>query len=129
MACGGVPLTLRARAVAWLPLEPIQVCGVAGSSPWLVGLPPAVARVARFLVPVVRVGRGWPTPIHGSGKRGRHDFGDLAKGCALGGGLRRARESRAPSFVLPKRVWTVSTLTSALLEGCEGVSPDARLGP
>lgn len=37
--------------------------------------------------------------------------------------LRGARESRAPRFVLPKRVWTVSTLTSALLEDREDLSP------
>lgn len=53
-----VALTAGARAVAWPPLWPIQVCGLVGSSPWLVGLPPAVGGVLQFLVPVLSCGPG-----------------------------------------------------------------------
>jgi hypothetical protein len=70
-----------------------------------------------------RCGRGWTTPIHVWGKRRRHDFGDLAKERPWEAVLGRARESRAPRFVLPKRVWTVSTLMSALLERCQDLCP------
>ena len=38
--------------------EPIQVCGVTGSRPWLVGLPPAVSGFLRFLLPVLSGGPG-----------------------------------------------------------------------
>ena len=122
MACGGVPLTLGARASAWPPRSPIQMCAVAGSSPWLVGPPPAVAAFLRFLVVSGQhlfMGRG----------SGNDMTSVISIKGALGGGLWRTRESRAPRFILPKRVWTVPTLTSASLEGSEGVSPDVRLGP
>ena len=47
---------------------------VAGSGPWLVGPPPAVSWC--YAVPrsgFCRVGRGWPTPVHGSGLPVQHD--------------------------------------------------------
>ncbi|GGI02509.1 hypothetical protein GCM10007170_44410 [Arthrobacter liuii] len=37
---------------------PVQVCGVAGPSPWLLGLPPAVAGFQWYLVPVLSGGAG-----------------------------------------------------------------------
>lgn len=45
-----------------------------------------------------------------------------------GGGLRRAHPCLAPSFVLPKRVWTLSTLTSGLFGGSESGFPQFGLG-
>ena len=53
MACGGVPLTLGFVGCGLAAAEPVQVCGVAGSSPWLVRLPRAELGVMWFLVPVL----------------------------------------------------------------------------
>ena len=52
------------------------MCGVAGSSPWLVGLPPAELGLCVSSFRFCRVGLGWPTPIHGPGEWGQHDPAD-----------------------------------------------------
>jgi hypothetical protein len=55
----------------WLAAaEPMQVCGVAGSSPWLVGLPPAVSGFLLFLVPVLSGGPGLAYTYSCAGKVG-----------------------------------------------------------
>jgi hypothetical protein len=48
-----VALTGWAAGCSLAAAGPVQVCGVAGSSLWLVGLPPAVSGFLRFLVPVM----------------------------------------------------------------------------
>jgi hypothetical protein len=118
--CGGVPLTLGARVVAWPPRWPIQVCGWRVQDPgwWALRLLwwPSSFRLCR-------VGPGWPTPVHVLWRRD-----DMTSAISLrappAGGLRACpRESSAPRYVLPKRVWTLSTLSSALLEGREDLRP------
>ena len=52
------PSDAGARAVAWPPRWPIQVCEAAGSGPWLVGLPPALYWGYAFLSWLWRP--GWP---------------------------------------------------------------------
>ena len=89
---------------------------MAGSESWLVDAPPAARGFLWFLVPVLLGGPGVAYTFHVSGERGRHDFGDAAIGRPWEAVLGGRRESRR-GFVLPKRVWTVSTLTSALLDG------------
>ena len=46
---------------------------VAGSSPWLVGPPPAVVGLCGSSFRFCRVGRVWPTLVHGSPIRKQHD--------------------------------------------------------
>jgi hypothetical protein len=89
---GGGLESLASRPSAWCGL------GLCGSS-------------FRFCL----VGLRWPTRIHGSGLRVRHD--EIALGANCPGKLLPAvRETVEWPFVLPKGVWTVSTLTSALSE-------------
>lgn len=58
------------------------MCEVAGSSPWLGGLPCAELGLCGSLFRFYRVGRGWPTPIHAPGEWEQHDFSDLPMGFA-----------------------------------------------
>jgi hypothetical protein len=59
------------------------------------------------------VGRGWPTPVHGSGFRVQHDETGFGADASWRATLGR-KGSCAWPLVLPKGAWTVSTLTSAL---------------
>ncbi len=100
--------------MAWPPRWPLQVCGVAGSSPWLVGLPRAVAGFVRFLVPL-RAG------LVGGGQHLFMGMGcryDMMKPILLGNGSRKVARDHPRNcvgeLVLSKRVWTLSTLMSAL---------------
>lgn len=85
MACGGAPLTAGSRAVGLAAAEPIQVCGVAGSRPWLVGLPPAVVRVCGSSFRLCWwVGRWWRASIHAAGEWDNMTFTHLLS-CAAAG--------------------------------------------
>lgn len=53
-----------ARAAARLPRWPLQACGAAGSSPWLVGVPPAVGWIYGFHLFMVPVFREDMTPLN-----------------------------------------------------------------
>ena len=86
------PSDARCAGSGLAAAEPIQVCGVAGSSPWLVSIPPAVTGFVRASFRFCRVGRGWPTPIHGSGLRVRHDFADCVRTRLLECFFPKARE-------------------------------------
>ena len=112
-ACGGVPLTLGSRAVAWPPRWPIQVCGVAGSGALASG-------------PSACCGLGYAVPRSGSVGLvggGQHLF--MVRGCGhnmtsptfirnfLRGSSGRSGRCRR-LFVLPKGLLTLSTLISAL---------------
>src|SRR5687767_508506 len=81
---------------------------VSGLVPWLVGAPPAVGGVLRFLFPVLSGWRAYPTPIHGFEVRERHDEISLARS-GHARSLLIAPGSRCGEFVLPNEVWTVST--------------------
>ncbi|MDQ0769326.1 hypothetical protein QF031_002075 [Pseudarthrobacter defluvii] len=109
-------LTVWVAGFSLAAAGPVQVYGVAVQVPgwWAFRL---LKWAIWFLVPVLLGWPAWPTPVHVSGKRGRHDFGDLAYGRPWEAVLGVPARVAAPKFVLPKRVWTVSTLTSALLEG------------
>lgn len=109
-AYGGVPLTQGARAAAWPP-GPTQVSGVAGSSPWLTGLPPAVVRLRASSFRCFRVGRGWPTPVHGSRVRVQHDLAGLCSELSMGRSSGTSWRTACLPFVLSKGMWTVSTLS------------------
>jgi hypothetical protein len=100
--------------VAWPARWPIQVCVVAGSSPWLVGLPPAVVELCGSSFRFCRVGRGWPTPVHGPGDRRRHDVRNFPSRQFFDA-TAATHASPIAAVVLSKKVLTVSTLTSAFL--------------
>ena len=67
------------------------------------------------------MGPGWPTPIHGPGERERHDCCEVDREL-LHKRVHSGPKRGAAAFVLPKGVWTMSALTSALLAAAEGVS-------
>ena len=107
------------RGVCLAPRWPVRLCGWQGQGPgWW-----AFRRLgwgSVVLVSVLSGWSGWPTPIHGPRLRAQHDFADfgadpvsesfLPDGTGAGGAL----------FVLPKGVWTMSTLTSALFHALGG---------
>ena len=65
------------RAVAWPPRWHIQVCGVAGSGPWLMGPPPASVGFLRYRLWILSGWSGRPAPIYGPACGVQHDFGDF----------------------------------------------------
>jgi hypothetical protein len=60
------------------------------------------------------VGLGWPTPVHGSGLGLQRDFPIFGADLHLNPASLPTHGSWGALFVLPKGVWTLSTLMSAL---------------
>ena len=121
MACAGVPLTLGARAGAWPPRAYSGVWG--GGFKSLAG---GSSACCEWVLAVPRSDCGgewpdWPTPVHEPGERERHDCCEVDREL-LHKRVQSGPKRGAAAFVLPKGVWTMSALTSALLAAAEGVS-------
>ena len=116
-ACGRVALTAGSRAVAWLPRSLFRCVGWRVKDPGWWAFRLLWLRLCGTSSWLSRVGRGWPTPVHGPGLLAQHDVTDFGMKFFIRGFSETSWSLGVARFLLPKGVWTVSTLMSALYGG------------